>query len=166
MQSTRLISALSLRVEAGAGARERGDAEGPGDASSSGDTPAAAVPVRASDRLGSVELAVAGAEGAAGTPSKLSLDAAIGTSTFAIDKQRYLEGEVKLAASMTTGENKMRIERLEIVQGRSDYVLYGPVGPRPMAEGQPRPSIVSSWRATARSRRRQIRTNPHCPFQH
>ena len=74
---------------------------------------------------------------ATGQPSKLSLTAAIGRSTFAIDRKNYLEGEIDLAASVTAGENKARIERLTIRQGRSNYVLYGPVGPRPVTDGQP-----------------------------
>lgn len=94
-----------------------------------------AAPVR--NRLGRVQLGVAGEEGAADTPSKLVLSGVIGTSTFVIDKNYHLEGDVKLSASITAGENKVRIERLEINQGRSSYVFYGPLGPRPVADGQP-----------------------------
>ena len=130
---SKLISALSLTVEADAG--ETSDAGGVAEASTADGAPAGLLPV--GDRLGSVELTVAGAEGAAGTPSKLSLEAGIGTSTFALDKKSYLEGEVKLKASITVGENKVRLERLEIIQGRSDYVLYGPIGPRPVTDGMP-----------------------------
>lgn len=129
-----LISALSLSVEAEAG--ESGDetVSRVAEAGTESATPAV-LPVE--DRLGSVELTVTGSESAPGKPSKLALEAAIGPSTFALDRKNYLEGEVKLAASITTGENKMRIERLEIIQGRSDYVLYGPVGPRPVTGGKP-----------------------------
>jgi hypothetical protein len=142
--SSKLISALSLTVEADAG--ESGNQQaGDGPASSAAGPPStedagtlvATTGAAVGDRLGPVELTITGVEGEPGTPSRLSLAAAIGTSTFAIDKERYFEGEVKLAASIATGENKMRIERLEIIQGRSDYVLYGPVGPRPGAEGKP-----------------------------
>jgi hypothetical protein len=87
--------------------------------------------------LGPVARGGAGADGAHGSPSKLTLTGSLGRSTFAIDKTNYLEGEVKLAASIATGENKVRVERLEITQDRSSYVLYGPVGPRPVASGEP-----------------------------
>lgn len=89
------------------------------------------------DMLGAVELSLTGQEGSAGTPSKLAVSASLGQSTFAIDRRSYLEGELDLTASITTGENKMRVERLAIRQGRSNYVLYGPVGPRPVTKGEP-----------------------------
>jgi Protein of unknown function len=130
---SKLITALNLNVSADAG--DAGDDTDTADAGAGSEAAAtSATPV--GDRLGSVELNLSGSEGATGTPSKLSLSATLGTSTFAIDKLNYLEGEVKLSASITSGENKMRIERLEIAQGRSDYVLYGPVGPRPVANGE------------------------------
>lgn len=89
------------------------------------------------DVLGAVQLSLTGVEGEAHSPSRLTLEGSIGRSTFAIDSQDYLEGEIDLSASVTTGENKARIEKLAIRQGRSNYVLYGPVGPRPVSAGQP-----------------------------
>jgi hypothetical protein len=92
---------------------------------------------RAIDMLGPVELSLTGQEGAASLPSALKVSGSIGRSTFAIDRRHYLEGEMDLAASITSGENKVRIEKLAIRQDRSNYVLYGPVGPRPVTDGQP-----------------------------
>ena len=87
--------------------------------------------------LGPFAINLSGSEGGADRLPKLSLSAAIGRSTFAIDRKNYLEGEIDLAASITAGENKARIENLTIRQGRSKYVLFGPVGPRPVAAGEP-----------------------------
>ena len=84
----------------------------------------------------SPSISAAARAAATGLP-KLSLSAALGRSTFAIDHTNYLEGEIDLAASITAGENKARIENLTIRQGRSSYVLYGPVGPRPVTAGEP-----------------------------
>ena len=101
------------------------------------DAAAAAVGPAAVDMLGPFAVNLSGGEGDGVQPAKLSLSAALGRSTFAIDRTNYLEGEIDLAASITAGENKARIEKLNIRQGRSDYVLYGPVGPRPVAAGEP-----------------------------
>ncbi len=90
-----------------------------------------------SDKLGSAALKVTGEEGQADKPSKLVFSAAVGPSTFAIDAFDYLEGELDITASITTGENKLRVEKLAIRQDRSSYVFYGPVGPRPVSAGQP-----------------------------
>jgi hypothetical protein len=134
--TSKLITGLDLSVNADPQATvddgDVGDAPVDAVAGSTGSTDAATATAPVGDRLGSLELGLTGTEGATGTPSRLTLSAALGTSTFAIDKKSYLEGEVKLEASITSGENKLRIERLEIIQGRSDYVLYGPVGPRPV----------------------------------
>ena len=89
------------------------------------------------DMLGPFAINLSGSEGGADRLPKLSLSAVIGRSTFAIDRKNYLEGEIDLAASITAGENKARIENLTIRQGRSNYVLFGPVGPRPVAAGEP-----------------------------
>ena len=89
------------------------------------------------DMLGPFAINLSGSEGGADRLPTLSLSAVIGRSTFAIDRKNYLEGEIDLAASITAGENKARIENLTIRQGRSNYVLFGPVGPRPVAAGEP-----------------------------
>ena len=89
------------------------------------------------DMLGPFAINLSGSEGDGAQPPKLSLSAALGRSTFAVDRINYLEGEIDLAASITAGENKARIENLTIRQGRSSYVLYGPVGPRPVTAGEP-----------------------------
>jgi len=100
-------------------------------------TGVAAVDPAAVDMLGPFAINLSGSEGDGVQPPKLSLSAALGRSTFAIDRANYLEGEVDLMASITAGENKARIENLTIRQGRSNYVLYGPVGPRPVTSGEP-----------------------------
>jgi hypothetical protein len=92
----------------------------------------------ATDRLGSFDVSLEGAEGGGDTPSRLGLSGTLDSSIFAIDrKNNYLEGEVYLDASIVTGENKVRIKKLTIRQDRSEYVLYGPLGPRPVKPGEP-----------------------------
>lgn len=124
------VTSLKLETIAGEPAQETAS-------QMSGDVPDDGSKKPVGDKLGAVEFNLSGTEGAAGSPSKLTVDASIGRSTFAIDSEDYLEGEVDLAASITTGENKARIEKLAIRQGRSSYVLYGPIGPRPVSAGQP-----------------------------
>lgn len=89
------------------------------------------------DMLGPLDVSLNGEEGEAGQPSRLSLSASLGRSIFTVDNANYLDGEADLLASIVTGENKVRIEKLSIREGRSSYVLFGPVGPRPAAAGQP-----------------------------
>ena len=92
---------------------------------------------RVGDMLGAFAFSLVGEEGTADRPSRLSVSASIGRSTFAIDRVDHLEGEIDLAASIDAGENKVRIENLEIRQGRSKYVLFGPIGPRPVEGDAP-----------------------------
>jgi hypothetical protein len=132
------ITALQLEVSADgpAGTATEGT-EAPIEAA--GHTPPSGIDAdpRAVDVLGPVELSLTGEEDMTGMPSKLKVSGSIGRSTFAIDRRHYLEAEVDLAASITTGENKVRIEKLAIRQDRSNYVLYGPIGPRPVTDGEP-----------------------------
>ena len=131
--TSKRITALRLGTTVSASPETDGT---PAVASDAGAATAAINPA-AVDMLGPFAINLSGEEGGAGQSSKLSLSAAIGRSRFAINRKNYLEGEIDLAASVTAGENKARIENLTIRQGRSNYVLFGPVGPRPVTDGQP-----------------------------
>ena len=137
---------LGTTVSASAGAGRRATVADSAGAAAGAVNPAAV------DMLGPFAINLSGEEGGAGQPSKLSLSAAIGRSTFAIDRRNYLEGEIDLAASVTAGENKARIENLTIRQGRSNMccTVRSGQGRSPMAS--PRPT-ASSWPATIRCRR-------------
>jgi hypothetical protein len=129
--TSKRVTALRLQVNADGPEDEIAESIGLADNAAAGST----TPV--GDMLGPFTLSLAGEEGSAGAPSKLTVAGRLGRSIFAIDRRHYLEGEIDLAASITTGENKVRIENLTIRQDRSSYVLYGPLGPRPVTDGEP-----------------------------
>lgn len=112
-----------------------GPADLPDEADSGGDASGNAPKV--ADTLGSVDLTLSGVEGKDGAPSKLSFTASLGRSILLVNSQDYLDGEVDAAGSITTGENKVRLEKLAIRQGRSNFEFYGPLGPRPVTADQP-----------------------------
>jgi hypothetical protein len=133
--ASKLISALKVEVSA-EGPDEEAAADADADQPAGQGAANTAPPV--ADLLGSFDVSLEGVEGGGDTPSKLGFSGTLGRSIFAVDrKNNYLEGELEFHASIVTGENKVRIERLVIRQDRSEYVLYGPLGPRPVEPGEP-----------------------------
>lgn len=103
------------------------------DASEAGDD---GKPAAAGMDIGAIKAELTGRES---TPSRLAFAAEVSALNVTFDmrpQKERLTAHVKLAASLTEGQNKVEIEHLRLASGASTFDLNGAVGPRPPALGE------------------------------
>ncbi|MGE0501804.1 MAG: DUF3971 domain-containing protein [Rhizobiaceae bacterium] len=87
--------------------------------------------------LGAFRVAVEGAEGIGGEPSRLVVAASADSFVLPLDQDDSIAGSASLAATLVGGSGKLEIERLRVLSDRSQFQFHGAVGPRPESDGDP-----------------------------
>lgn len=112
---SRRISRLDMAVNAPSLESDVSEATGTGDNRS---------------EIGAFDIKIAGREGIGDDPDRLTaalrLDAALD-----LGKEGVFSGSFELDASLVEGTNKIELDRLRVVTGRTDLEFNGAIGPRP-----------------------------------
>ena len=95
------------------------------------------------NRLGPFELSIAGAEGSGDDPARLGVALRLDDSVIDLGKKDAFHGSIALQATLLGGSNKVEIDRLRVVTGRSTLEFNGAVGPRP---GSGKPDEIPVYR--------------------
>jgi len=96
-----------------------------------GKAPPAAAGLDGENRLGPFELTLTGAEGVEGSPARLGIALQIDDAVIDFGKNDTFHGDIWLQATLLEGANKLEIDRLRVVTGRSSLEFNGALGPRP-----------------------------------
>jgi len=87
-------------------------------------------------RLGTLSLHLAGSEGADST-AHLSASLSLVGAVLDLDQRGMLSADLALDASLTTGTNKISVDRMLLKTGRSTFNFAGSIGPKPKDPAAP-----------------------------
>ncbi|MGN6307759.1 MAG: AsmA family protein, partial [Mesorhizobium sp.] len=81
--------------------------------------------------LGELALHLTGSEGGDDADSRLAASLSLADSAFDLGKHGVVAGDLSVDASLTSGTNKISLDRLLVKTGRSTYNFAGSIGPKP-----------------------------------
>lgn len=91
----------------------------------------AAVATENSSEIGAFDLTIAGHEGIGEDADRLTGALNLENVVLDLGKEGVFSGSFDLDASLVEGTNKIELDRLRVVTGRSDIEFNGAIGPRP-----------------------------------